>query len=80
MPRQSTEDRLQQVKRELARLEVEYEQAMSAFLFDKAKALRPQIDALAAESGSLVSVPSPAASDLTRDVTPVFANPRRGRR
>jgi len=72
-------ERLADVERELARLQPQYELAMSAFKFDEANALQRQIAALDGEwrslAGSLPPLPAPA--EPPTGVVPVLDRPRR---
>ena len=73
--------RLAEVEAELARLQAQYELAMSAFKFDEANALQRQIAPLDAERRVLAqALPPPVAvSEPPADVVPVMGRPRRGR-
>jgi hypothetical protein len=73
--------RLAAVDDELVRLQARYELAMSAFKFDEASALQPQIAALEAERRILAqSFPPTAAPEPRTGVVPMLGKrPRRGR-
>ncbi len=72
-------ERLSDVERELARLEAQYELAMSAFKFDEANGLQRRIAALDGErrllAASLPALPAPA--EPPTGLVPVIDRPRR---
>ena len=71
-------DRLATVERDLGRLQVEYERAMSAFKFDVANALQRKIEALEGERHILAASPPPlAAPEPPIGVVPPIGRPRR---
>ena len=72
-------ERLSDVERELARLEAQYELAMSAFKFDAANALQRRIAALDGERRSLAAgLPAlPAPAEPPTGVVPEIGRPRR---
>ena len=71
--------RLVEVERELARLQAQYELAMSAFKFDEANALQRRIAALDGERRSLAArLPAlPAPAEPPTGLVPVLDRPRR---
>ena len=79
--------RLSGVEHELARLQAQYELAMSAFKFDEANALQRRIAALDGERRALAASlpPLPASAEPPTGLVPTIARPgralrRRGRR
>ena len=70
--------RLAQVEAELARLRYSHDIAMSAFRFEEATALGPQIAALEKERQALVAVLPPVPAET--GTVPALARPGRGRR
>ena len=75
-------ERLGDVERELARLEAQYELAMSAFKFDEANALQTQIAALDGERRALAAnlPPLPAPAEPPTGLVPVIDRPGRALR
>jgi len=75
-------EQLATVERELARLEAQYELAMSAFKFDEANALQRQIAALDRERRALAArlPPLPAPAEPPTGVVPAISRPRRALR
>jgi hypothetical protein len=73
-------EQLATVERELARLEAQYELAMSAFKFDKASGLQQRIAALDGERRMLAaSLPAlPAHAEPPTGLVPVIDRPGRG--
>jgi hypothetical protein len=75
-------EKLGAVERELARLQAQYELAMSDFKFDEANSLQIRIAALDGErrmlAGSLPPLPTPAEPPI--GLVPVIARPRRALR
>jgi hypothetical protein len=75
-------ERLSDVERELARLEAQYELAMSAFKFDEANGLQRRIAALDGErrllAASLPALPTPA--EPPTGLAPEIGRPRRALR
>jgi hypothetical protein len=72
-------ERLGDVERELARLNAQYELAMSAFKFGEADALQRRIAALDGERRSLAArLPAlPAPAEPPTGLVPVIDRPRR---
>lgn len=75
-------ERLGDVERELARLEAQYELAMSAFKFDEANALQTPIAALNRERRALAArlPPLPAPAEPPTGVVPAIGRRRRALR
>jgi len=75
-------EKLGVVERELARLEAQYELAMSAFKFDEAHGLQSRIAALDSERRALAaSLPAlPAAAEPPTGLVPQIAGPGRALR
>lgn len=74
-------DRLASIERDLARLQAQYELAMSAFKFDEANALQRKIRALEGERHIFAaSLPlPPAVPEPQTGVVPTVGRPRRPR-
>jgi hypothetical protein len=75
-------ERLSDVERELARLEAQYELAMSAFKFDEANGLQRRIAALDGERRSLAASlpPLPTLAKPPTGLVPEIGRPRRALR
>jgi len=75
-------ERLNTVERELARLQEQYELAMSAFKFDEANGLQRRIAALDGERRALAAglPPLPAPAEPPTGLVPVIGRPRRALR